>query len=133
MAKINLRMLQREADSLRGVLSGAISTTASEAERTFNLNPALQAQRAPAQKSQVRATVLATAYGEVVRHLEIAKIALQKEIPLYQIIDEPEMPLKAKKPSGLLFSLIGAIISGIIIMLILFLSKKNRFNANQAS
>ena len=111
VAKLNLRMLQKEADSLRVLLGGEISSTASEAERTFNLNPALQAQRAPAQKSQVRATVLATAYGEVVKNLEIAKITLQKEIPLYQIIDEPELPLKAKKTSVLLLILVGAAIS----------------------
>lgn len=114
ISKINLRMLQREADSLRGLLGGAISSTASEEERTFNLNPALQAQRAPAQKSQVRATVMATAYGEVVKNLEIAKITLQKETPIYQIIDEPEIPLKAKKASKLLYIVIGG---GIIFFL----------------
>ncbi|MBA3675346.1 MAG: lipopolysaccharide biosynthesis protein, partial [Chitinophagaceae bacterium] len=89
----NFRMIQRDADSIRGLLSGAISSTASEGERTFNLNPALLSQRAPAQKSQVRATVLATAYGEILKNLEIAKINLQREKPLYQIIDEPELPL----------------------------------------
>ncbi|MDQ6757999.1 MAG: hypothetical protein M3004_13815 [Bacteroidota bacterium] len=124
ISKHNLQMLQREADSLRGLLGGAISSTASEAERTFNLNPALQAQRAPAQKSQVKATVLATAYGEVIKNLEIAKIALQKETPLYQIIDEPELPLKAKKLSTILFVLIGALAGGLTVIVFIFIKRK---------
>lgn len=110
LAKQNLRMIQRDADSIRGLLGGAISSTASEAERTFNLNPALQGQHAPAQKSQVRSTILATAYGEVIRNLELAKINLQKETPLYQIIDEPEMPLKKIEKSKLISIIIGGIL-----------------------
>lgn len=111
LAKLNLRMLQQEADSLRGVLGGAISSTAAEVDRTFALNPALQVQRAPAQKSQIRASVLTTTYGEVVKNLELAKINLQKETPLYQIIDKPQMPLKVKKVSKTIYTLLGAIIS----------------------
>jgi hypothetical protein len=124
LSKINLAMLQKEADSLRALLGGAISSTASEGERTFNLNPALQSERAPAQKSQVRATVLATAYGEVVKNLEIAKVTLQRERPLYQIIDEPELPLKAKRLSGLLCALAGAIIFGLIMMIAIYIKNK---------
>ncbi len=123
LAKLNLRMLEREADSLRGVFSGAISSTAAEVDRTFALNPALQAQRAPAQKSQVRATVMATAYGEVVKNLELAKINLQKETPLYQIIDSPEMPLKQIRASKKLFSLIGAIVFSFLTFGYLFVRK----------
>ena len=110
ISKLNLLMLQHEADSLRIMLGGAISSTAAEVDRTFALNPAFQEQRAPAQKSQVRSTVLATAYGEVVKNLELAKINLQKETPLYQIIDSPEIPLKISKPSKLFNAISGAIV-----------------------
>ncbi len=123
-AKLNLRMLQREADSLRGMLGGAISSTAAEVDRTFALNPAMQVQRAPAQKSQVRAAVLATAYGEVVKNLEIAKISLQKETPLYQIIDSPEMPLKQIKASKLLYILFGTVALFILTTIYIIVRKK---------
>jgi len=115
LAKLNLRMLQQEADSLRGLFGGVISSTAAEVDRTFGLNPALQVQRAQVQKGQVHATVLATAYGEVVKNLEIAKITLRKETPLYQIIDVPEMPLKVKKASKLKYIIFGG---GLIFFLI---------------
>ncbi|MEO6454969.1 MAG: hypothetical protein ABIN97_12885 [Ginsengibacter sp.] len=124
LAKLNLRMLQKEADSLRGQLGGAISSTASEVDRTFALNPALQLQRAPAQKSQIRATVLATAYGEVVKNLEIAKITLQRETPIYQIIDVPEMPLKIKKVSKLFSIIVGGGVVFLLITIYLFIRRK---------
>lgn len=107
IAKQNLRMLQKEADSMRYILGSSISSTASEVDRTFNLNPALQVQRSSIQKGQVNTTVLGTAYGEVVKNLELAKINLQKETPLYQIIDVPTLPLKKIRESKLIFALIG--------------------------
>ena len=70
--------------------------------------------------------MLATAYGEVVKNLEIAKINLQREQPLYQIIDEPEMPLKVKKASKTRYILIGGFLSFFVIALYLVVRKKVR-------
>lgn len=116
-AKESLDMLQNEADSLRQLLGGTIVSTARESDKTFNLNPAYQVERAAAQQGQFRATVLATAYGEVVKNLEIAKINLQRETPLYQIIDSPTLPLKMEKPSRLISAIVGGIIAGFLILL----------------
>jgi hypothetical protein len=93
MAKQNLGMLQHEADSLKTLLGNSITSTAEASDNTFNLNPAYQVQRSNTQQGQARVTVLGTAYGEVVKNLELAKINLQKETPLFQVIDEPTMPL----------------------------------------
>ncbi len=46
----------------------------------------------------------------MVKNLEIAKINLQKETPLYQIIDFPEMPLKQERPSRLFYAILGAVL-----------------------
>lgn len=118
-AKESLDMLQNEADSLRRLLGGTIVSTARESDKTFNLNPGYQVERSAAQQGQFRATALATAYGEVVKNLEIAKINLQRETPLYQIIDTPTLPLKMEKPGRLLSSIIGGIVAGFIILLYL--------------
>lgn len=117
VAKSNLDMLQHEADSLRHLLAGAIVNVASETDQTFNLNPAFQVRRAPTQQNQAQAQVVGAAYGEVVKNLELAKIALQKETPLYQILDEPFLPLKMDKPSKLLCIIIGGFLSGILIIM----------------
>lgn len=97
LAKQNLDMLMKEADSLRNILSQSISNTANAQDRVFNLNPAMQFKRSPVQQGSAQTTVLGAAYGEVVKNLEIAKITLQKETPLFQIVDEPRLPLKSKK------------------------------------
>lgn len=120
LAKQNLLMIQQEADSLRQLLGMTIVSTAAETDRTFNLNPALQQQRSSVQKGQFRTTVLGTAYGEVIKNLEIAKITLQREKPLYQIIDMPNEPLKKNKLSkqkGLIYGgLIGTILMSLVLL-----------------
>ncbi|HXL58972.1 MAG TPA: hypothetical protein VN958_22070 [Chitinophagaceae bacterium] len=125
-AKDNLNMLQHEADSLRSLLSGSISSTARIYDYTYNLNPAFQEQRAPAQEGQMKVQVVGTAYGEVLKNLELAKITLQQETPLYQIIDEPRLPLIAEKP-GRLMSLIGGGFLGEV-FIVLFFSARKIFN-----
>lgn len=121
LAKKNLIMLYNEADSLRRLLGGTITSTAASVDRTFNLNPALQVQRSSIQKGQVNATVLGTAYGEVVKNLELAKIQLQKETPLYQVIDAPALPLKGVKISKTVAALMGAFAGIFVTIIIIFL------------
>ncbi|QEC68029.1 hypothetical protein FRZ67_12210 [Panacibacter ginsenosidivorans] len=122
-AKRNLDMLQNEADSLRHLLGDVIVTTGAQTDQTFNLNPAYQVQRSGAQQSQVRAAALGEAYGEVLKNLEIAKITLLKETPLYQIIDQPSLPLLIEKPSKLLYLIIGGFIGAFLMMIYLILRK----------
>jgi hypothetical protein len=113
-ANENLKMLQKEADSLRSLLNGTIYMAASAVDQTFNLNPALQTQRTPVQKNQIQLQVISAAYGEVIKNLEIAKITLQKETPLYQIIDEPQVPLVKKQLSKVLAVIIGGFLAGFV-------------------
>jgi len=55
--------------------------------------------------------------------LEIAKITLQKETPLYQIIDEPTLPLYQDKPGKLTSLIIGGFLAGFLICMILIFKK----------
>lgn len=120
-AKSNLDMLQHEADSLRSRLNGKIYSVAETADETFNLNPALMTKRVSMQQNQAEGQVLGVAYGEVVKDLEIAKITLQKEKPLFQIIDEPSLPLVKDKVGRLKGAFIGAILAGFLAVVFLLL------------
>lgn len=122
-AKQNLNMLQNEADSLRRVLGGAITSAGSQTDLTFNLNPAYQVQRAGAQQSQASASALGQAYGQVLQNLEIAKITLQRETPLYQIIDEPTLPLNMDKPGKLISLIVGGFLAGFLVCFFLVVRK----------
>ena len=115
IAKQNLDMLLKEADSLRHVLGGAITSAGSQTDYTFNLNPAYQVQRSGVQQSQATASALGQAYGQVLQNLELAKITLQKETPLYQIIDEPTLPLTMDKPGKLISLIIGGFLCGFLV------------------
>lgn len=119
IARQNLDMLQNEADSLRTLLGGTITSTAAATDRIFNSNPAFQVNRSPALQGQARVTVLATAYGEVVKNLELAKITLQKETPLMQIIDEPVLPLKKIRLRKLKGLVIGGFLGGLFCLMYL--------------
>jgi len=123
IAQQNLKMLQHEADSLRGLLGHTITMAGAQTDVTFNLNPAYQVQRSGAQQSQVSATALGQAYGQVLQNLEIAKITLQKETPLYQIVDEPQLPLVMQKPSKLISLIVGGIIAGVLICVFLIVRR----------
>ena len=122
-AKQNLDMLQHEADSLRILLGGVITSAGSQTDVTFNLNPAYQVQRSGALQSQARASALGQAYGQVLQSLEIAKITLLKEMPLYQVIDEPTLPLEKEKPGRLKSLIIGGILGGMLICVFLISRK----------
>jgi uncharacterized protein involved in exopolysaccharide biosynthesis len=122
-ARRNLDMLQKEADSLRYLLGGAIVTTGAQTDLTFNLNPAYQVQRSGAAQSQVRAAALGEAYGEVLKNLELAKITLLKETPLYQVIDEPVLPLLIIKPGKLTSLVTGGFIGAFLIIGFLIVRK----------
>jgi len=120
----SVQLLKHEADSLGEVLNRTFSSTAVMNDRTYNLNPSITVQRSGSIFNQAKASAFAGAYTEVMRNLEIAKINLQKETPLYRIIDEPELPLYATAPSmfrQIIYSATAAfILMGVILVLIRF-------------
>lgn len=111
VAATSLILLQHEADSLAMVLKNTYNSTAEMIDRTYNLNPSVSIQRSGSLFNQAKASAFASAYAEVMRNLEIAKINLQKDTPLYRIIDSPELPLNAvsfnKRRHIIFTSLIG--------------------------
>ncbi len=113
-ARQNLQMLQGEADSLHALINSAITATGAATDQVFNLNPALQVQRAPIYKSQFRAQVNQAAYTEVLKNLELAKITLQKQSPIYLILDEPGLPLERIGQGKLLALIAGLFIGGVL-------------------
>lgn len=113
-----VKLLQHEADSLANVLSGIFSSTASMNDRTYDLNPAITVQRSGSMFNQAKAAAYDAAYIEVMRNLEIAKVNLQKETPLYRVIDETDLPLIPQKDSMIRHIAITTLI-GLLFMAVL--------------
>lgn len=125
-ARNNMSILQRQTDSIRGELNGAITGVAVANDNTFNLNPALNVRRAPSARRQVDVQANTAILTELVKQTELAKVTLRKETPLIQVIDRPIMPLSKERFGKLKGILLGGILFGILA--VLFLSLKKVFN-----
>jgi uncharacterized protein involved in exopolysaccharide biosynthesis len=68
-------------------------------------NPGYVTQAAAIELKQRDKGVLQSIYGEIVKNLEISRTMLLQETPTFQIVDEPELPLK-KNRTGYLMSII---------------------------
>lgn len=115
----NVQLLQHQVDSIRGALNGAMYRAASATDVTINANPARQVLRIPSQRNQVDAENNRIMLNELVRNLEMAKMGLQKEAPLIQIIDGPFYPLETRYDSRLKAFAIGAVGAGFLVALVL--------------
>lgn len=89
----NLTILQKQTDSIRQSLNGAITGVAASIDNNPNANPARQILRVPSQKRQIDVQANIAILTELVKNLEISKVSLRKETPLIQIIDRPVLPL----------------------------------------
>jgi hypothetical protein len=120
-ARMNMDILERQTDSIRRELNGAITGVAVANDNTFNLNPALNVRRAPSARRQVDVQANTAILTELVKQSELAKVTLRKETPLIQVIDRPILPLKVEefgKVRGLLMG--GGLASFITALFLVF-------------
>ena len=96
-ARMNMDILERQTDSIRRELNGAITGVAVANDNTFMLNPALNVRRAPSARRQVDVQANTAILTELVKQTELAKVTLRKETPLIQVIDQPILPLHKEK------------------------------------
>lgn len=122
-ARMNMAILQRQTDSIRGELNGAITGVAIANDNTFNLNPALNVRRAPSARRQVDVQANTAILTELVKQSELAKVTLRKETPLIQIIDKPILPLPKEKFGKIKGIFLGGFIAGFLIVLFLLFRK----------
>lgn len=122
-ASKNVNILQRQVDSVRRELNGAISGVASSIDAAPNPNPLLQTLRVPSQRRTVDVTANTAILSELVKQLVIAKTSLLQETPLIQVIDRPILPLEKTKLSRAISTILGGIIAGILTVVILFFKR----------
>lgn len=129
-ARNNVAILQKQADSVRNELNQAITGVAVVSDNTFNLNPALNVNRVPSTKRQVDVQANTAILTQLVTNLELAKVALMKETPLIQLIDQPILPLKKEKPGKLKSLILGGILG--VFMSALYVLLRRYFNQMMA-
>lgn len=115
----NVEILERQMDSVKRVLFSGISDVATLND--LNVNPLRQTLKTGTQRRQVDVQTSGAVYTELVKNLELSRLALRRETPLIQIIDRPVLPLKVKGIGRLKAGLIAAFAGGMLtIMVLLF-------------
>lgn len=122
-SKENVRLLQSKLDSVRTIVFGSIDNVAAISDATPNLNPTRQILRSGTQHSQVNIEANKAVLSQLIQNLELAKISMQKDAPLIQIIDTPIYPLEVDKVGKAKAIVLGGLVSGFFIVLILITSK----------
>jgi len=118
-ARINMDILERQTDSIRGELNGAITGVAIANDNTFGLNPALNVRRTPSARRQVDVQANTAIITELVKQSELAKVTVRKETPLIQVIDRPIFPLKMDRLGKIKGIVLGGLIAGFLAVLAL--------------
>ena len=122
-ARMNMDILERQTDSIRRELNGAITGVAVANDNTFMLNPAMNVRRAPSARRQVDVQANTAILTELVKQTELAKVTLRKETPLIQVIDQPILPLKKEKFGKAKGIVLGGVLAGFLIVILLIVRR----------
>jgi len=106
----NYLKLRHQADSVKAIFNGAVSSRASQADAVPNA--VRQVASVGVVRSQSNMQIAGATYGEMVKNLEVMKMTLNQETPLVQVIDGPSYPLEKQRLGKAKGILIGGFAGG---------------------
>jgi len=115
----NVLLLQQKTDSVRTVMNGDIYRSVSTIDNTPNINITKQVLRVQTQKSQFNAEANKIMLEELIKNLEMSKLALSRETPLIQVVDSPVYPLEIERLGKIKAVIIGGFTFGFLISAII--------------
>ncbi len=125
--KETLEILEQRVASLKSNVNSSIDIRAGSQDE--NVNPAFATAQTPAIKQQYNMQAYGEAYKEMFKTLEMARYQYLKKIPLLQIIDHADYPMKKIKvgrlKTGFIFS-VFTVFFAILIVWVSGLLKKSR-------
>lgn len=125
--KTNVERLEKRADSIANILYKKTYINAAEQERVLDINPGSRTAMVSSEISGRDKIILTTLFGEIVKNLELAKVSLNQDTPVIQIIDTPELPLPSDKISKLIYAVIGFFVAASIIIAVFIILFSIRF------
>ena len=117
-AKKTLDVLEERVESMKGNLGASISSRA--ATQDANLNPVFAESQVPVIKQQFNMQAYSGAYAEMFKNLEMARFQYLKKIPLMQVIDTADYPMKKIKASKLITAIQFALLACMLLTLLLW-------------
>ena len=118
-----VQILQHQADSVRIILNNSMHGVASANDAAPNANPLMSTLRLNSQKKQIDVQASSAIYAEVVKNLELQKIALLQQMPLIQVIDKPVLPLGKNSITKRFGAIVGMLAGLFLITLILAVTR----------
>lgn len=116
----NVTRLEAKADSLQRIIN--IKSYQSASLQVLDANTAFKVNAVPAEVSQRERMVAYTIYSEVVKNLEVSRMAVANQTPVMQVLDMAKYPLKDHKKSLLNLLLIGAGVGLLLFSVFVFLA-----------
>jgi hypothetical protein len=120
---LNVDKLQHRADSLAFLLNNRTYSAAETQQGLVDANPGLRTAPVVAEITSRDKTMIATIYAEVVKNLEISKVALSQETPTIQMVDQSTLPLKKEKVSKMVSAILGGVLAGLLTVLFLLIKR----------
>lgn len=122
--RTNVNRLQVRADSIGRLLNRKTYSASAANSILLDANPAYPTANVGVELKERDKMVLQTIYAEIIKNLEISRTMLIQETPTFQIVDEPELPLKKNRTGYLKSVVFGGMILGFVYALYLLLFKK---------
>lgn len=116
-SKTNVDKLQSKADSIETLLNR--KTYSAAESQDLNQNPSRRVATVSAEVATRDKVVLQTMYVEVIKNLEVSKMAMAQETPIIQTVDLPILPLTKVKLGKAMGLLLGGLAGGFLILIIL--------------
>lgn len=123
--RVNVDRLQTRADSIGRLLNRKTYAAAGANAVMLDANPAYATLGVGAELQERDKRVLQTIYSEIIKNLEVSRTMLMQETPTFQIVDEPEMPLKKNRMRYVTGIAIGGLVLGAFCCLFLLIKRKN--------
>jgi hypothetical protein len=117
----SVKVLQSRVDSVQRVLDGTMRSAAVSMDQSLGI--VSMAPRVSTTKKQLETQMLGTMFGELTKNLELTKFTLEREEPVIQIVDAPMMPLLKEGKGRVKFAVIGAFLSGFLMLGFLFVKR----------
>lgn len=116
----NVERLQQRVDSIAFILNRKTFSAAEATRLLLDANPIYATPEVSAEISARDKFVQSTLYAELLKNLETNKMLLLQETPTFQVIDQPEIPLKINELrwyKALAFGGIGGLIMAATLLL----------------
>jgi len=104
--KETVQVLEQRVDSIRNAVGASLYAKAAVVDA--NLNPAFSIAQAAPNLKQYSVAAYSEAFKELMKNLELAKYQYIRNIPLIQIIDAADYPMKRIRPSKLKLGILFA-------------------------